>query len=341
MFIYLTNYLTTSYNMFNITSGALRVNAGLANYDSEAFALTLFNNGESSKASLCINNTSDFYHFGTTSDTEYKVTALKIGDTTLSDTDLADGTQIVHSIPNSNGNLIGAEINANMTKDWVQKVYKQCTGKELIAAVSQPSTESLTPLAADTLLQSERLEYLGQQIAERLYEGQTVKNEMINNYIGDNISPFFKTLSTDKQTEFKNSGLFFITSYETNTTGLKTDNLVQNYFTVLKQFQDQYANDSTATSILTKYNPLANDDFKTAITTTINPDMFKIIYNIDPSNTYGFTSSLNGGLAYVLWLFYAYYIVIVLVTANADVFTPDTPIISSIPVSITFTNVTQ
>lgn len=125
-----------------------------------------------------------------------------------------------------------------------------------------------------------------------------------------------------------------MTSYETNTTGFRDGNLVQNYFNTLKQLQDTYANDTTATSILEKYNPLKNTDY----IIDSSADVFEIIYNIDPSNTYGFTSSLNGGLAYVLWIFYVYRVVVLLALSG---FTHADPIISTIPVSITFTNVTQ
>ena len=47
---------------------------------------------------------------------------------------------------------------------------------------------------------------------------------------------------------------------------------------------------------------------------------------------------LNGGLAYVLCIFYVYRVVVLLAFSG---FTPADPIISTIIVSITFTNVTQ
>ena len=132
-----------------------------------------------------------------------------------------------------------------------------------------------------------------------------------------------------------------MTSYKTNTTGFRDGNLIQNYFNTLKQLQDQYANDTTATTILEKYDPLKNNIFLDATLNDTSIDIFEIVYKIDSSNTYGFTSSLNGGLAYVLWVFYAYYLSIGLSSNMSSSFEPADPIISTIPVSITFTNVAQ
>lgn len=183
------------------------------------------------------------------------------------------------------------------------------------------------------------IKYPGEQIANRI-SGEPTSELVDFLVLPYEISEFFKTLSSDKQTEFANSVEFFMTSYGTNTTGFRDGNLIQNYFNTLKQLQDQYANDTTATSILEKYDPLKNNIFLDATLNDTSIDIFEIVYKIDSSNTYGFTSSLNGGLAYVLWVFYAYYLSISLILLFSS-FEPADPIISTIPVSITFTNVTQ
>ena len=86
---------------------------------------------------------------------------------------------------------------------------------------------------------------------------------------------------------------------------------------------------------------MLNNIFLDATLNDTSIDIFEIVYKIDSSNTYGFTSSLNGGLAYVLWVFYAYYLSIALIRIFSSFFEPADPIISIIPVSFTFTNVAQ
>lgn len=317
-------------NMFNITTGTKKDIIATGGYVfNEAFALALADDGDNPLEELIINYKDNFYNLDP--NCKYKITALKIGDTSLSETDISDGDPNIPSITGTTYAYIGASID----KDWVKSVYKQCTGKEL----NKIAKDDFSPANMDSYMQNGSYGYLGQQIGERLYESETVESEVINNLIpiDGSLSPFFITLPSDKRSEFTDSIDFFMTSYKTNTTGLKDGNLIQNYFNVLKQFQDKYANDTTATSILKKYEPLENNDFKELLGKQ-TPDIVKIIYNIDPSNTYGFASSLNGGLAYVLWLFYVYYITL---SPAFLVFTPDDPIISKIPVSITFTNVTQ
>lgn len=306
---------------FNITS-ASSFDSG--NHYNEAFDLELVDLGDTQVYELRIQNKDNFYSLDP--ETEYKITALKIGDTSLSSDDLADGNPTLSTV--------SARINADLSKGWVKSVYKQCTGKELNSIFEINSEDDVTPEKIDALMQSEANGYLGQQIADQLYGSKIASNTVVNAALENSSSEFFTTLSKDKQTEFTISITFFMTSYETNTTGFRDGNLVQNYFNTLKQFQDRYANDTTATSILEKYNPLKNTDY----ILDSSADVFEIIYNIDPSNTYGFTSSLNGGLAYVLWIFYVYRVVSLLAFSG---FTPDDPIISTIPVSITFTNTAQ
>ena len=313
-------------NMFNITTGTKEHIIDTGGYVfNEAFALALVDDGENPLERLIVNYKNNFYNLDP--NCKYKITAIKIGDTSLSETDISDGDPNIPSITGAY-----ASINASMYKTWVKSVYKQCTGKEL-NNFEFNSEDDVSAEKIDALMQSEANGYLGQQIADHLYDEKTASNPIVNAALENSSSAFFRTLSKDKQIEITNSIDFFMTSYETNATGFRDGNLVQNYFNVLKQFQDRYANDNTATLILEKYNPLKNGYISDS-----SADVFEIIYNIDPSNTYGFTSSLNGGLAYVLWIFCVYRVVFLLAFSG---FTPDDPIISTIPVSITFTKVTQ
>ena len=315
---------------FNITS-ASSYDSG--NHYNEAFDLELFDLGDTQIYELRIENKDNFYSLDP--ETEYRIIALKIGDTSLSSDDLADGSPTLSTV--------SAHINADLSKDWVKSVYKQCTGKELNNN-AEINLSDLSPAVLDIFLQSSTnnysINYPGEQIANRI-SGEPTSEIVDFLVLPYDSSEFFKTLSSDKQTEFANSVEFFMTSYKTNTTGFRDGNLIQNYFNTLKQLQDQYANDTTATIILEKYDPLKNNIFlDAALNADTSIDIFEIVYKIDSSNTYGFTSSLNGGLAYVLWVFYAYYLSISLILLFSS-FEPADPIISTIPVSITFTNVTQ
>ena len=312
---------------FNITSAS---SYDGRNHYNEAFDLELCDYGDTQIYELRIDYKDNFYSLDP--ETEYKITALKIGDTSLSSDDLADGTPTL---------TLPARINADLSKDWVKSVYKQCTGKELKNA--EIDLSDLSPAVLDIFLQSSSnqysINYPGEQIANRI-SGEPTSELVDFLVLPYDSSVFFKTLSSDKKTEFANSVEFFMTSYKTNTTGFRDGNLIQNYFNTLKQLQDQYANDTTATTILEKYDPLKNNIFLDAALNGTSIDILEVVYKIDSSNTYGFTSSLNGGLAYVLWVFYAYYLIIVLLILFSS-FEPADPIISTIPVSITFTNVTQ
>lgn len=327
----------TGGNMFNITTGTKDDSrVPFREYtNNEAFALSLADNADGSWERLSINYKDNFYNLDP--NTNYKITAIKIGDTSLSDTDLSDNYGGLN-ISSTDTDVI---INADISKTWVKSVYKQCTGKELNTK-DEINLSVFSPVVLDYFLQSSinrySIKYPGEQIANRI-SGEPTSELVDFLVLPYDSSEFFKTLSSDKKTEFANSVNFFMTSYKTNTTGFRDGNLIQNYFNVLKQFKDQYANDTTATTILEKYDPLKNNIFLDAALNGTSIDIFEIVYKIDSSNTYGLTSSLNGGLAYVLWVFYAYYLIIGLFLFSG--FTPDEPIISTIPVSITFTNVTQ
>ena len=324
----------TGGNMFNITTGTKKDNIAMGDYAAnEAFALTLADNGDNQLERLVINYKNNFYNLDP--NCKYKITAIKIGETSLSETDISDGD------PNISSTSTYTYINASMDKNWVKSVYKQCTGKELKKV--EIDLSNFSPAVLDIFLQSSSnqysINYPGEQIANRI-SGEPTSELVDFLVLPYEVSEFFKTLSSAKKTEFANSVEFFMTSYGTNTTGFRDGNLIQNYFNTLKQLQDQYANDTTAKTILEKYDPLKNNIFLDATLNDTSIDIFEVVYKIDSSNTYGFTSSLNGGLAYVLWVFYAYYLIIGLLIMSSS-FEPADPIISTIPVSITFTNVTQ
>lgn len=151
-------------NMFNITTGTKDDSSvPFKEYtNNEAFALSLANNGDNSWERLSINYKDNFYNLDPNAN--YKITAIKIGNTSLSDADMSD---------NYNGlNISSTDTNvtiiANTGKTWVKSVYKQCTGKEL-NNFEFNSEDDLSAEKIDALMQSEANGYLGQQIADHLY----------------------------------------------------------------------------------------------------------------------------------------------------------------------------
>ena len=112
-------------NMFNITTGTKEDIIATGGYVfNEAFALALVDDDDMPLNLLIVNYKNNFYNLDP--NCKYKITALKIGDTSLSETDISDGDP---NIPSITGTY--ASINADIDKDWVKSVYKQCTGKEL------------------------------------------------------------------------------------------------------------------------------------------------------------------------------------------------------------------
>ena len=112
-------------NMFIITTGTKKDIIAMGGYIfNEAFALALVDDDDNPLESLIVNYKNNFYNLDP--NCKYKITTLKIGDTSLSETDISDGDP---NIPSITGEY--ASINADLSKDWVKSVYKQCTGKEL------------------------------------------------------------------------------------------------------------------------------------------------------------------------------------------------------------------
>ena len=114
-------------NMFNITTGTKKDIIAMDGYVfNEAFALALVDDGDDNPLELLIfNYKNNFYNLDP--NCKYKITTLKIGDTSLSETDISDGDPNIPSITGTPYTYISAVID----KDWVKSVYKQCTGKEL------------------------------------------------------------------------------------------------------------------------------------------------------------------------------------------------------------------
>ena len=112
-------------NMFNITTGTKKDIIAMDGYVfNEAFALALVDDDDMPLKSLIVNYKNNFYNLDP--NCKYKITTLKIGDTSLSETDISDGDPNIPSITGAY-----ASINADIDKFWVKSVYKQCTGKEL------------------------------------------------------------------------------------------------------------------------------------------------------------------------------------------------------------------
>lgn len=329
---------------FNITS-ASSYDSG--NHYNEAFDLELFDLGDTQIYELRINYKDNFYSLDP--ETEYRITALKIGDTSLSSDDLADGRPILSTV--------SAHINADLSKDWVKSVYKQCTGKELeLSYVDVFSPKNLDDAIQDGTPSDAKDAYLGEQIANTIFPIEEVPKPVTNKFVlGIDTDPahdvpflsFLIALSKDEQEKYGEDLTAFMNKFNSKSPGFRDGNLVQAYYSKLQEIMQKHTGDETALNVLKKYNPATNSDFVSSGFTNPNPDIFSMTYYIDPSDKYGFLASLPGGYAYVLWLFFVRYVAAEIsletieFTGFVNTFEPADPIISTIPVSITFTNVTQ
>ena len=356
---YSPNNITYNGNMNVIKSGSSFNITSASSYDSrnhynEAFDLVLCDYGGTPIYELRIDYKDNFYSLDP--ETEYKITALKIGDTSLSSDDLADGTPTL---------TLPARINADLSKDWVKSVYKQCTGKRLeLSYVDSVSPKSLDDAMQNGTPSDAKDAYLGEQIANTIFGffGEEYYKPTTSDYVRFEVDVAnesfddFVILSEKQQKKYSDDVDAFMAAYKANPTIFRTGNLVQGYYAKLEALQKKYANDKAALNILKQYNPATNEQqhglewgFATLGFANTNPDLFELTYWIDSSDKYGFLSSLPGGNAYVLWLFYARYVAAELLMAQTNnrfagfepIFEPADPIISTIPVSITFTKVTQ
>ena len=355
-------------NMFNITTGTKNDSMVPANEytNNEAFALsladTLVDSAESSWERLSINYKDNFYNLAP--NCKYKITAIKIGDTSLSDADISDGSPEISSTTSKGATYI----NADMNKTWVKSVYKQCTGKE--PELSYVDYDYITPEKLDDFMQNEvpnldaKDAYLGEQIANTIFGffGEEYYKPATSDYVRFEVDDAsisfadFIALPKDQQKKYSDDVDTFMAAYKANPTIFRTGNLVQGYYDKLESLLQKYANDEAALNILKQYNPVTNKQqhglrwgFTTLDFTDPNPNLFELTYWIDPSDKYGFLASLPGGNAYVFWLFYTRYVAAEIFMAQSNnttagfvpIFEPADPIISTIPVSITFTNVIE
>lgn len=114
-------------NMFNITTATKKDIIDMGGYVfNEAFALALVDDDDMPLEGLIVNYKNNFYNLDP--NCKYKITAIKIGNTSLSDTDLSENSGGL-IIPSTTGTY--THIDASVSKTWVKSVYKQCTGKEL------------------------------------------------------------------------------------------------------------------------------------------------------------------------------------------------------------------
>ena len=347
---------STNDKIFNITTGTKKDNIAMGHYaNNEAFALTLADNGDSQFERLVVNYKNNFYNLDP--NCKYKITTLKIGETSLSETDISDGD------PNISSTSTYTYINASIDKDWVKSVYNQCTGKRLeLSYVDSVSPKSLDDTMQNGTPSNAKDAYLGEQIANTIFGffgyGKPTTSDYVRFDLDVSNESFdeFGVLSEKQQKKYFDDVDAFMAAYKANPTIFRTGNLVQGYYAKLEKLQQKYANDKAALNILKQYNPATNEQqhglsfgFATLDFTNTNPDLFELTYYINSSDKYGFLASLPGGNAYVLWLFYARYVAAELFMAQTynrfagftPIFEPADPIISTIPVSITFTKVTQ
>ena len=358
MNVFLSTYLSTNDKIFNITTGTKKDNIAMDDYAAnEAFALTLADNGDSQFERLVVHYKNNFYNLDP--NCKYKITTLKIGDTSLSADDLSDGD------PNISSTSTYTYINADTSKYWVKSVYSQCTGKRLeLSYVDSVSPKSLDDTMQNGTPSNAKDAYLGEQIANTIFSffREEYYKPTTSDYVRFEVDPSnesfddFIMLPEKQQKKYSDDVDAFMAAYKANPTIFRTGNLVQGYYAKLEALQKKYANDKAALNILKQYNPATNKQqhglrwgFATLGFDNTNPDLFELTYWIDPSDKYGFLASLPGGNAYVLWLFYARYVAAELFMAQTynrfagftPIFEPADPIISTIPVSITFTKVTQ
>lgn len=300
-----------------ITTGDLVVNSEFAiGYDPD-WDLGYSNAG--------INNTNNFYNLDP--NVKYKITNLKIGDTTLTDADVSADNR-------TNKN----EITSNSIKwfsvnkiGWFKNVYKQCTGidfeeeekkipfyllnddkySDLITFFTGSSSETITYSGN---IGGFIFEILYLQTESRAYYkqiGYTDLSQDIKNQIDESISKLFK---------------FFTKS--DNVINIKDIAVLEEVKTTIENLRVKFKDNQTALDILNDYSRSFLGLFNNTIT-------FEYIINIDPNNVVGLAQELSCGIAQIHYCMYLLFF-IVLVSSQVD-----EPIISTIPVSITFTNVAQ
>ena len=247
-------------NMFNITTGTKKDIIAMGGYVfNEAFALALVDDGDTPLERLIFNYKNNFYNLDP--NCKYKITTLKIGDTSLSETDISDGDPNIPSITGAY-----ASINASIDKVWVKSVYEQCTGKRLkLSYVDSVSPKSLDDTMQNGTPSNAKDAYLGEQIANTIfgffgyYKPTTSDYVRFDVDVGNESFHEFIMLSEKQQKEYSDDVDAFMAAYKANPTIFRTGNLVQGYYAKLEALQKKYANDKAALNILKQYNPATNE----------------------------------------------------------------------------------
>lgn len=330
MFI-ISNIASDSYTAHTSFSDRYTVN--------EAFEMNLYLNDDMgvSIEKLCISYKDNFYNLDT--NCTYKITSIKIGNTVLSSDDLSNllnNTTLMIGSTATDGTVIDTR-----EKGWMQSVYKQCTGVDL--QINKESIDSLLR-KVDTTASSTGT---GSSVTFGRLIATSIFVENARTYLnGGLFIPFtnryykkaeaYTGLSTDNQTKFDNNVSAFTQVYDSI-----SENIIQNYYTNLEKIKEKHNGDAAAIAALEKYDVikffLSSSESRFNLINLRFDSVFSYVISIDSTDTYGFEASLTGGIAYVLYVFTACQNAIL---RRAFFGYEDNPIISTIPVSITFSNAT-
>lgn len=278
-------------------------------------------------SSAGINNKNNLYNLDPNA--KYKITNLKIGDTILTDADVsADYRGNKNEITSDSTKWFSVN-----TSSWFNSVYKQCTGIDLKERQNQipfdsPNDDKYKGLfgAITTGGSSVTVTYSGNVggfIFEILYL-QTRSKHYYKTYGYDDLSQDNKNQIEDSISKLSK---FFTKSADVvNITNIA---VLEEVNTTIKNLRVKFKDNQTALDILDNYAQLLGHLLWSRIIT------FKNIIDVDPDNVVGLAQELSCGIAQIRYWVYLSFIISV-VSSQVD-----EPIISTIPVSFTFTNVTQ
>ena len=273
-----------------------------------------------------INNTNNFYNLDLNA--KYKISNLKIGNTILTDAELSDDNK-TNEITSDSIKWISVN-----TSGWFNSVYKQCTGVDLKERANQipfdsPNDDKYKGLIGDfTGDSSATITYPG-NIGGFIFEILYLKTGSVYYYKTNG----YNDLSQYNKNQIKDSisklSKFFTTS--DNVVNITNIAVLEEVKTTIENLRVKFKDNQTALNILNQYLEFIMDllyGSRRIIT-------FKNIIDVDPDNVVGLAQELSCGIAQIrYWL----YLLFIIMAMSSQV---DEPIISIIPVSITFTNVTQ
>lgn len=271
-----------------------------------------------------INNTNNFYNLDL--NVKYKISNLKIGNTILTDAELFDGDNKTNEI--TSDSIKWFSVN---TSGWFNSVYKQCTGVDLKERANQipfdsPNDDKYKDLIGD---------FTGDSSATITYPGNIGGFIFEILYLETGSVHFYKTngyndLSQDNKNQIEDSifklSKFFATS--DNVVNITNIAVLEEVKTTIENLRVKFKDNQTALDILNKYQ---NAFIRLMLGGIIT---FEDIINVDPDNVVGLAQELSCGIAQI---HYYAYLTFFIELASSIV---DEPIISTIPVSITFTNTT-